>query len=376
MPNWDARRVASIALASLLVIALLAAVAAVTARYVFGDVIDSSSFGAPLEDPSAVPVEIARLLQVMAVVGGVIIILILALALLRPRVQRLGTPILLVLLALGGLAGIGSVLAGLQRDEIFRPEIALPILVLAGVMTLLVGLLAVVSFLQAYGLTNRTHALGLPEGSIRAVIALGLLLIFAIVSIFLYADVATPNTTWSPGLSAEDIERLPEDSITGIFPRRVEGGNTVYDVTTVTAVDEGAQDFAQQLLTLLGTLVAALTAFYFGTKEMRTATDAAVAAATAGEAAPETVLPDYPSGEATLAAAPGTTLSDIKVMTSPLFAPLVWSVTGDPGGVVRQVSPGVFEYVRGPQAEDVVSIEFSQARRREASARLTVRVPS
>ena len=68
-------------------------------------------------------------------------------------------------------------------------EIALPIVIIAGLVVLLLvlGLLAFV--FSVLKLSNPNEALGLPSGTVRAVIALMLLVIFAIVAIFLYSDV-------------------------------------------------------------------------------------------------------------------------------------------------------------------------------------------
>ena len=54
---------------------------------------------------------------------------------------------------------------------------------------IVLGLLAFV--FSALNLSNQNEALGLPSGTVRAVIALMLLVIFAIVAIFLYSDVSS-----------------------------------------------------------------------------------------------------------------------------------------------------------------------------------------
>lgn len=69
-------------------------------------------------------------------------------------------------------------------------EIALPIVIIAGVISLLVVLGLLTFQFSVLNLTNKDEALGLPSGSVRAVIALMLLVIFAIVAIFIYRDVA------------------------------------------------------------------------------------------------------------------------------------------------------------------------------------------
>jgi hypothetical protein len=53
-----------------------------------------------------------------------------------------------------------------------RPEVILTIVLIYGVATLLVALAALASILHSYGLIGEAKALGLPEGSVPAVIAL------------------------------------------------------------------------------------------------------------------------------------------------------------------------------------------------------------
>jgi IPT/TIG domain len=116
-------------------------------------------------------------------------------------------------------------------------ELQLPLLAIAGVSVLLVSLALVSVSFATFGLSDKTQALGLPEGSIRAVIALALIVLFAIVAFSLYGDLSKP---------------LPAG----------------------TERDRSAVDFAKQLLTLVGTLVTAVASFYFGAK---TATSAEAA---------------------------------------------------------------------------------------------------
>jgi magnesium-transporting ATPase (P-type) len=70
-------------------------------------------------------------------------------------------------------------------------EIALPIVIIAGVTVLLLVLGLLTFVFSVLKLSDSKEALGLPSGSIRAVIALMLLVIFAIVAIFLYSDVSS-----------------------------------------------------------------------------------------------------------------------------------------------------------------------------------------
>src|SRR5205807_5805646 len=94
----------------------------------------------------------------------------------------------------------------------------------AASLTILLTIMGVI--FQQLGLADPRQALGLPEGSIRALIALFLLMTFVIVSIHLFEHVADPKS----------------------------------------ATNEAAERFIQQIFTALLTLVTAVSAFYFGSR--------------------------------------------------------------------------------------------------------------
>ena len=114
--------------------------------------------------------------------------------------------------------------------------IKLPVLVVIGVMALFATLALVAVTFSVAGLTNPHQALGLPEGSVRAAIALSLIVIFAITSIYLYSSLkdAKPD---SPGI-----------------------------------------DFAKQVFAVVGTLMTSVASFYFASRASASATTAAVSA--------------------------------------------------------------------------------------------------
>jgi hypothetical protein len=93
-------------------------------------------------------------------------------------------------------------------------------------------------------LTSSSAALGLPEGSIRAIIALVLILVFVVMSIFLFNAVFLAD---------------------GVGPA-------------------ARNNAATQVLAVLGTLVTAVAAFYFGTSAVTTGSVAATAAIGAAQA--------------------------------------------------------------------------------------------
>jgi hypothetical protein len=111
---------------------------------------------------------------------------------------------------------------------------------LAFLLTIIAGIVAA---FHALDLTSPKSAFGLPEGSIRAIIALILLLVFVLMSIYL-------------------MEAVFLDA----------------------GASDQAQNAATQILATVGTLVAAVAAFYFGTAAVTAGTRAATVAVASARA--------------------------------------------------------------------------------------------
>jgi hypothetical protein len=125
-------------------------------------------------------------------------------------------------------------------------SLSVPILTILGV-TLLLATLAIVSIaFGSFGLSDKTQALALPERSVRSVIALSLVVIFAILAVFLFGSLRE--------------------------------GSSLHEMTVPSfdKADFMKRYFAKQLLVVVGTLMTAVSSFYFGSK---TATSAAAQAA-------------------------------------------------------------------------------------------------
>ena len=133
-------------------------------------------------------------------------------------VQKWLKPAVMVALSVSFLLAFLLLSAYYMRD--IEPLVRLPLLTLIGVIALLASITFVAVAFSALGLSDKSQALSLPEGSVRAVIALSLIVIFAVVTIYLY--------------------------------------------TTIPAANQPAQDFAKQLLVMLGTLITSVSGFYFG----------------------------------------------------------------------------------------------------------------
>lgn len=137
------------------------------------------------------------------------------------------------------------------------------------------------------GLSDRAQALALPEGSVRAVIALVLIVLFAAAPIYLFNNVSGSERI-VPGLEADSKTKFETDNkaLHPVFVEVKGDKGPTYTAYYREASDPTGVDFAKQMLVLLGTLATAVTSFYFGAK---TATSAsAQGAAQASVAAPAT----------------------------------------------------------------------------------------
>jgi len=119
-----------------------------------------------------------------------------------------------------------AIRTGLSSHEM---EIKLPFLVILGIMALFATLAVVALTFSIAGLSDETQALGLPEGSVRAVIALSLIVIFAIFSIYLYQSMLTSGGENKP-----------------------------------------SADFAKQVFAVVGTLMTSVSSFYFASRASAT----------------------------------------------------------------------------------------------------------
>jgi hypothetical protein len=83
-------------------------------------------------------------------------------------VGQVASLLFLGIISIGALLGVGVAIAGLQMPD----QIGLPLLVIVGSVVMLLTLASISILFGWWTLADRTQALALPEGSIRAVIAL------------------------------------------------------------------------------------------------------------------------------------------------------------------------------------------------------------
>lgn len=171
----------------------------------------------------------------------------------------------------GGIIWVMTWLVKPENLILFKPEITLPIMIVASLAVLVMILAILSAVMGGLGMSDSRYALGMPEGSIRAVIALSLILIFIVSALYLYN--AIEYSYLSKGLPESQfntlIEQQPERIV--YFEAKTVGGATVYDVRLRTEVGETSRNFATQILTIVGTLVGAVSGFYFGNKSLTTA---------------------------------------------------------------------------------------------------------
>jgi hypothetical protein len=177
-----------------------------------------------------------------------------------------------VFIAIGSI--IGFFLAtiawiGWNIDHL-KPETILPIIVIGGVFVLLTTLGLLAAGFATLQLANEKQPLALPEGSIRAVIALMLVVLFTIISIFLYISLSngTKIQTLDIASNLTDQQRaefVSRSTVNIILIQPIERPGEAPRYTVYYQNRSGvADDFAKQLLILLGTLVTAVASFYFG----------------------------------------------------------------------------------------------------------------
>jgi len=224
--------------------------------------------------------------------------------------------------------GVGMTMLGIwffNKDALTNPAVIVPVVLLGSVLAVVGGLAFLAIVMYYLRLTTKSTALGLPDGSVRAVIAISLLFLFAIMAVTLYFDLRVYQK--DPLISA---------------------------------------DVAKQLITVVATLAVSVAGFYFGTSSVAAAVRAVARVEPRLQVA-EPASPQY------LSTAPGSLLKNIRLVSQPGGEPLGWRVSGDENAQLTQTEPNVFRYERGPKSSDNVTLVFSLLNHPEATAVLEVR---
>lgn len=196
------------------------------------------------------------------------------------RRQYLGVGILLgILLVLcWGILSVPQLLASSQNLSV-SPEIIYTLWLVLGALALL-GVLMIVALVANLVVGNRAvpGPLGLPGGSIRAVLALMLLLIFASSTVFLFTQIRAGEGDGfvSSGLSVEALRGLPQDRILEVVVENQQESNPANRTYRVrlAAAHADSIEFGKTAALTIGTLMIAVSGFYFGER----ATEAAIGA--------------------------------------------------------------------------------------------------
>jgi len=151
------------------------------------------------------------------------------------------------------------------------------VLLVAGFVTVALLLYLGTLVLRALDMGAPGEALGMPEGSIRALIAMSLILIFAIIGIQVFAAGSAGAELVSTGLTQLQIDALRADGAIVVSqvlqtPVPAAPAEPLYNVTTRTVMTQEAHDFGLQLMTTVSTLVVAVAGFYFGSRAVSQAT--------------------------------------------------------------------------------------------------------
>lgn len=277
------------------------------------------------------------------------------------------------------LIWIGLILAGaillivfaaneLKSGEASRPEVLLPLIVITGVVALMATLAVAAALFGLFNISDKSQALGLPAGSVQAVIALSLILIFAVVALYASSSSGAEQFT-STGLTQAEFQALPPSQIVSSTVKE-EGGAVTYEVVR-SIEDPTKKDINTQLLTTVSTLVVAVAGFYFGSKSVQEGSKAAIEAATPNRslaivtpASPHTMQDVKPL--------------DIKLQSVPPGAQLNWTLHDDPEGHLMRRESGDFVYEPGEKMRGSgksASMTFEHVDEPSISAPLIVNFP-
>jgi hypothetical protein len=178
--------------------------------------------------------------------------------------KRMMSYLLIPLLLIFGL-GVLEQLSGVDKIEIQAT-----FLTVIGVIALIWLLFIVAAGFAHLQLTDAKQALGLPEGSIRAMIALMLIMVFIIFGIFVFQRTATGNEVGPISMTSEELGNAKNLSF--VEPIKDKDGHiTGYNAWLRSELSDAGSRLATQLLTTVGTLVVAVAGFYFGSTSVSSA---------------------------------------------------------------------------------------------------------
>jgi hypothetical protein len=202
--------------------------------------------------------------------------------------------IVILLAAVGGFI----IFANLPQLLLTEPYIAMVLLV-AGFVSVTLLLYLGTIIMRTARLGTPGEALGMPEGSIRALIAMSLVLIFAIIGLTVLFTGLGGETIVSKGLSAADIDLLENVQVLGmtLVQPAASPNPALFDVTVRPELSQAGHDFGLQLMSTVSTLVVAVAGFYFGSRSVAQATKTSNEAAAAALSASRQMAQDARAAE-------------------------------------------------------------------------------
>jgi hypothetical protein len=176
-----------------------------------------------------------------------------------PKADRFGMILFLSgLFAAASLASLPFSVVYLASRQAAYTDVLFPLLLVAGVVALVLVVAVLVGLFKRMGLTNPAHPLGLPNGSISAIIALMLILVFAMLSVLVQVNLA-PDERQISELTPAQVDQLPGAEI---LARSCAAGRCT--ISRRVEKTSAQVDIGKQLVTTVSTLVVAISAFYFG----------------------------------------------------------------------------------------------------------------
>ena len=159
---------------------------------------------------------------------------------------------------------------------------------------------------SAIGKSKDDQALGMPEGSVRALIALSLITLFFILATQIYLKTSQGVIASLPHMSEDQLKDISikdilskikvdsmgvsYDSVKKVYPKYVYS----YDVVVKQPVNAEASDMAKTIIAAFISLISAISGFYFGSASAKSAASSSGSDGTnptPGKIAPKTAIP-------------------------------------------------------------------------------------
>jgi hypothetical protein len=239
---------------------------------------------------------------------------------LLPLLTLIVVAVIVMIAAFGGFYILNSLPTWLQSNSQ-----TIVVLLVAGLVSVTLLLYLGTIILRTAGLSSKKEALGMPEGSIRALIAMSLILMFAIIGVTVLYSGMGGEPIQSNGISQAELERLENVQIIAIsvVDPAASPGAERFNVTARPELSPAGHDFGLQLLTTVSTLVVAVAGFYFGSRAVAQGAKTAAAAQTAAAETAAASAAGAAAGTVAGAVAAGVeTAPTAEVVEDTMVAPL------------------------------------------------------